>query len=73
MYVSKARIAQALTVCQRSLDEDAVRALLEVHEDYLTRFRETATAMAGSLDDWLSQAVGVEDDLRSKLRVRFIA
>lgn len=57
----------------RSLDEDAIRALLEVHADYLTRFRETASAMAGSLDDWIAQSVGVDDDLRSKLRVRFIA
>ena len=34
----------------RKLDEEGVRALLEVHEDYLHRFRETVIDMDGSLD-----------------------
>lgn len=56
----------------RTLDEESVRALLEVHEDYLTRFRETAAEMAGSLDGWLAAVVGVDDGLRERLRQRFV-
>lgn len=56
----------------RTLDEESVRALLEVHEDYLTRFRETASEMAGSLDGWLASKVGVDDALRDRLRQRFV-
>ncbi|ANY20368.1 hypothetical protein A6F68_01858 [Tsuneonella dongtanensis] len=57
----------------RTLDEEAVRALLEVHEDYLTKFRDTAADMAGSLDGWLERAVGVDEVLRERLRERYIA
>lgn len=57
----------------RQLDEDSIRALLEVHEDYLTRFRETATAMDGSLDQWLAKTVGVDDALRERLHAKFVA
>lgn len=56
----------------RTLDEESIRALLEVHEDYLTRFRETAAKVAGSLDDWLAAVVGVDDALRGRLRQRFV-
>lgn len=57
----------------RKLDETATRALLEVDEDYLRRFRETVTAMDGSLDGWLEARIGVDDDLREALRSRFVA
>lgn len=57
----------------RTLDEEAIRALLEVHEDYLKRFRDTAIDAAGSLDGWLVRAVGVDDDLRGRLRARYVA
>jgi protein tyrosine/serine phosphatase len=57
----------------RKLDEEAVRALLEVHEDYLKRFRDIAIEMAGSLDEWLGNAVGVDEGLRLALRERYIA
>ncbi len=57
----------------RALDEAAIRALLEVHEDYLVRFREVAAAAAGSLDDWLAEKVGIRDELRKRLRAKFIA
>ncbi len=57
----------------RKLDEDGVRALLEVHEDYLHRFRETVTEMDGSLDAWLERRIGVDDALREALRTRFVA
>ena len=57
----------------RKLDESAVRALLEVDEDYLVRFRETVTTMDGSFDRWLEGRIGVDDALRESLRSRFVA
>lgn len=57
----------------RTLDEEATRALLEVHDDYLLRFRETVIAMDGSLDGWLVARIGVDDALRDALRQRFVA
>jgi len=57
----------------RKLDEAGARALLEVHEDYLHRFREAVTAMDGSLDAWLDARIGVDDALREWLRSRFVA
>lgn len=56
----------------RKLDEEGVRALLEVDEDYLFRFRDTVTEMDGSLDGWLEARIGVDDDLRAALRSRFV-
>lgn len=57
----------------RKLDEEATRALLEVHEEYLLRFRETVTGMDGSLDGWLEARIGVDEALRGALRSRFVA
>ena len=57
----------------RKLDDDATRALLEVHEDYLVRFRETVTEQEGSLDRWLETRIGVDEPLRERLRSRFVA
>ena len=57
----------------RKLDEAATRALLEVDEDYLLRFRETVAAMDGSLDGWLETRIGVDEALREALRSRFVA
>ncbi|HEU4820818.1 MAG TPA: tyrosine-protein phosphatase [Qipengyuania sp.] len=57
----------------RKLDAAGARALLEVHEDYLHRFRETVIAMDGSLDEWLEARIGVDDALRERLRSRFVA
>lgn len=57
----------------RKLDEAGARALLEVHEDYLLRFRETVVAMDGSFDAWLETRIGVDDMLRERLRSRFVA
>ncbi|RYY39081.1 MAG: tyrosine-protein phosphatase [Sphingomonadales bacterium] len=56
----------------RKLDEDGIRALLEVHDDYLLRFRETVVAMDGSLDGWLAARIGVDEPLRQVLRERFV-
>ena len=57
----------------RKLDEAGARALLEVHEDYLHRFRETVVEMDGSLDGWLEARIGVDDTLRERLRAHFVA
>lgn len=57
----------------RKLDQEALRVLLEVEEDYLHRFRETVVAMDGSLDAWLASRIGVDDGLRERLRERFTA
>lgn len=57
----------------RKLDEAGARALLEVHEDYLLRFREAVIAMDSSLDAWLETRIGVDDALRERLRSRFVA
>lgn len=56
----------------RTLDEESIRALLEVDAAYLARFREEADAMAGSLDGWLADVIGIDDALRSALRQRFV-
>lgn len=57
----------------RALDEGAVRALLEVHEDYLATFIAEATKDYGSLDAYLERALGVDDAMRARLRTRFVA
>lgn len=57
----------------RKLDDEATRALLEVHEEYLLRFRETVIEMDGSLDAWLEARIGVDEALRDALRSRFVA
>ena len=57
----------------RRLDEAGVRALLEVDEDYLLRFRATVAASEGSLDRWLTARIGVDEPLREALRSRFVA
>ncbi|WP_375289350.1 tyrosine-protein phosphatase [Qipengyuania sp.] len=57
----------------RKLDESAIRALLEVHEDYLTRFHQTVREGHGSLDAWLEDRIGVDDTLRQRLRDRLVA
>lgn len=57
----------------RKLDDAATRALLEVHDDYLLRFRETVVEMDGSLDGWLNARIGVDEGLREALQNRFVA
>ncbi len=57
----------------RKMDDASVRALLEVHEDYLARFHETANETSGSLDGWLEEKVGIDDRLRDALREKFVA
>lgn len=57
----------------RKVDDESIRALLEVHEDYLARFHETVREMAGSLDAWLADTIGVDEGLRGRLRAKFVA
>lgn len=57
----------------RKLDEDAVRALLEVHEDYLHTYIREIESEHGSLDTFISGALGVDDAMRARLRDKFVA
>ena len=57
----------------RKLDEEAVRALLEVHEDYLATYLREIDAEHGSLDDFISGPLGVDDAMRARLRDKFVA
>lgn len=57
----------------RKLDEDAIRALLEVHPDYLETWRQEVDSEYGSLDSFLETTLGVDDAMRERLRARFVA
>lgn len=57
----------------RTLDEGAVRALLEVHADYLAAFRAVGEDDHGSLDGFIERALGVDDAMRRRLRAKFVA
>ena len=56
----------------RTLDEEGIRALLEVHGDYLDRFHAIVNESYGSLDAWLDAEIGVDDALREALRERYL-
>ena len=57
----------------RTLDEEGIRALLEVHGDYLDRFHAIVNEKHGSLDAWLEAEIGVDDALRESLCDRYLA
>lgn len=57
----------------RTMDEASIRAMLDVHADYFARFHEVAEDTHGSLDNWLQEAIGVDDALRERLRTKFVA
>lgn len=57
----------------RKLDEAAIKALLEVQEDYLATFWRIAAEDHGSLDGYLENALGVDEVLKERLRSRFVA
>lgn len=57
----------------RKLDEEAIRALLEVHEDYLATYIKEVEKEHGALDTFLENALGVDDAMRDRLRSRFVA
>ena len=56
----------------RTLGDDAVKALLGVHEDYLHTFWQEVADEHGSLDAYLERALGVDDLLKSRLRSRYL-
>lgn len=56
-----------------TIDEGAVRALLEVRQEYLDTFMAEVAKDHGSLDNWLTQAIGVDDAMRTRLKAKFVA
>lgn len=57
----------------RKLDKSAIEALLGVREDYLATFWREVEADHGSLDAYISGALGVDDALREQLRNAYLA
>ena len=57
----------------RKLDEGAIRALLEVQEDYLCTFWKVAEEDHGSLDAYIENQLGVDELLKERLRARYAA
>lgn len=57
----------------RTLDEDAARALLEVHPDYFGTFIDEVEREYGSLDAYITEQLGVDEGLRQALRAKLIA
>ena len=56
----------------RTLDEDAVKALLGVREDYLHTFWREVADEHGSLDAYIESALGVDELLKSQLCDRYL-
>ncbi|MEP2736809.1 MAG: tyrosine-protein phosphatase [Erythrobacter sp.] len=56
----------------RQLDEGAVRALLEVHGDYLDTYRAEVDRTAGSLDAYITGILGVDEAVQDTLRAKLI-
>ena len=54
------------------LPAEAVRPMLEVHEDYLARALDSIDERYPSLDDYLEQALGVGPAEREELRRRYL-
>ncbi len=52
------------------LDKTAVRNLLEVRAEYLATYIASVKASHGSFDNYLTQAIGVDDAMRARLRER---
>ena len=57
----------------RKLDEGAIKALLEVREDYLHTFWKIVEEEHGTLDTYIKSSLGVDDLLKERLRARFVA
>ena len=56
----------------QTLDESAVRAWLEVREDYLATYWQTVQETHGSLDAYLEKVIGVDAAMQERLRARFL-
>lgn len=57
----------------RTLDEPAVRALLQVDAKYLETYWDLIESDHGSLDDFIAGALGVDDAMRERLKTRLVA
>ncbi|WFL77315.1 tyrosine-protein phosphatase [Altererythrobacter arenosus] len=57
----------------RQLDEESIRALLEVHEDYLSTYVAEIEKDHGSVDSFVENALGVDEPMKERLRDRFVA
>ncbi len=55
----------------RTLDEGAVRALLEVHSDYLDTYRAEVDRTAGSLEAYITGTLGVDEAVQDTLRTKY--
>jgi len=54
------------------MDEGAVKALLQVHGDYLTTFWAVAERSAGSLDHYITHTLDVDEAVQDRLRQKLI-
>ena len=57
---------------ERKLDEGAVRALLEVHGDYIDTYRAEVDRTAGSLDAYIAGTLNVDEAVQETLRAKLI-
>ena len=73
LEVLKAQALPRMEAHHGKLEEEAVRALLEVRPEYIARYVEAVETSHGSLDNYQSEVIGVDDALRERLRARFIA
>ncbi|QKG70249.1 tyrosine-protein phosphatase [Erythrobacter mangrovi] len=56
----------------RKLDAEQVRDLLEVRAEYLDTFHAEVVRDHGDFDTYLSRVIGIGNDLRTRLRERFL-
>jgi protein tyrosine/serine phosphatase len=57
----------------RPISEEAANNLLGVREDYLQTYMAVVEKSHGSFDNYLREVIGVDDDLRARLRARYLA
>ena len=72
LEVLKAQALPRMEAHHGKLEEEAVRALLEVRPEYIARYVEAVEASHGSLDNYQNVVIGVDDAQRERLRRRFI-
>ena len=56
----------------RKLNDGAVKALLEVHPDYLRTFWAEVERIHGSLDDYITGTLDVDEAVQDTLRQKLI-
>ncbi|HAU21915.1 MAG TPA: protein-tyrosine-phosphatase [Erythrobacter sp.] len=72
LEVLKAQALPRMEAHHGKLEEEAVRALLEVRPEYIARYVESVEKSHGSLENYQSEVIGVDDAQRERLRDRFI-